>query len=228
MQTDMCQYITKSPGSHLDEETCRILIYQMIVALRYLHDKECGHLDVKCENILLSLLKPVPPEKSSGRALSGIDPTRDYPLVKLADFGYTRKIGEHSRRKTRVGTVTPIPPQTPDLHVSSLFSQLPYNPPEMMTGQTGYNRLADMWSAGVVMYAALSGYMPFSENTCSSVQLFEVEKKTIFSDERWQNVSRLATDLLENHLLVIKVESRAKSSVGDGRLEFLPFACDVC
>ena len=29
----------------------------------------------------------------------------ELPLVKLADFGYSRIIGEHSFRKTRVGTV---------------------------------------------------------------------------------------------------------------------------
>jgi serine/threonine-protein kinase Chk2 len=108
MEKDMCEYIITSPNRYLDEETCKILIYQVIVALRYLHDNGCGHLDVKCENILISMLKPVPAANSTGRPPSGIDLGRDYPLVKLADFGYTRQIGEHSFRKTCVGTVSQV------------------------------------------------------------------------------------------------------------------------
>jgi serine/threonine protein kinase len=99
METDMCQYINTSRQGYLNEHVSRMLIYQVIVALRYLHGNDCGHLDVKCENILLTLLKPC---SSSGHV---DEPSMDYPLVKLADFGYARIIGEHSFRKTRVGTV---------------------------------------------------------------------------------------------------------------------------
>jgi len=98
METDLCKYINKKEAGYLDEDLSRMIAYQLIVAVRYLHSNSCGHLDIKCENILISLLKPIP----------GKDPgsqTREYPLVKLADFGYSRIIGENSFRKTRVGTV---------------------------------------------------------------------------------------------------------------------------
>ena len=98
METDMCKYITGSVNAYLDENTTRMLIYQVMIALRYLHKNNYAHLDVKCENILLTLLKPVP-------SSTGPESSQDYPLVKLADFGYSRIIGEHSFRKTRVGTV---------------------------------------------------------------------------------------------------------------------------
>lgn len=101
METDMCKYITGSANGYLDEQTSRLLIYQVMIALRYLHRNNYAHLDVKCENILLTLLKPIPAPKSP----EGIEVTQDFPLVKLADFGYSRIIGEHSFRKTRVGTV---------------------------------------------------------------------------------------------------------------------------
>ena len=99
METDMCKYINKKEEGYLNEDLCRIIIYQLIVAVRYLHRNNCGHLDIKCENILISLLKPMPK--------NGEDPpNKEYPLVKLADFGYSRIIGENSFRKTRVGTVS--------------------------------------------------------------------------------------------------------------------------
>ena len=100
----MCKYINNSKNGYLDEETCRILIFQVIVALKYLHQNHCGHLDVKCENILLTRLKPLPIDGNKPR-YNGVNHDRDFPLVKLADFGYSRIIGEHSFRKTRVGTV---------------------------------------------------------------------------------------------------------------------------
>ena len=98
METDLCKYINKKTAGYLDEDLSRIIVYQLIVAVRYLHNNNCSHLDIKCENILISLLKPIPgKEKESGN--------KEYPLVKLADFGYSRMIGENSFRKTRVGTV---------------------------------------------------------------------------------------------------------------------------
>jgi serine/threonine protein kinase len=102
METDMCKYIMESPNKWLDENMCKMLIYQVIIALRYLHSNNCGHLDVKCENILISFLKPLPSNTSNRQILQH---KIDLPSVKLADFGYSRIIGEHSFRKTRVGTV---------------------------------------------------------------------------------------------------------------------------
>jgi len=102
METDLCKYImNKQPLSCLDERSSKMIIYQLIVAVRYLHGQNCGHLDIKCDNVLLTLLKPRPTDSTP-------DSRMEYPLVKLADFGYSRFIGEHSFRKTRVGTVSSI------------------------------------------------------------------------------------------------------------------------
>jgi len=113
METDMCKHIMESPNKWLDENICKLLIYQVISALRYLHLNKCGHLDVKCENILISFLKPIPLNNNNNNNNNNkLPPTikykNDLPLVKLADFGYSRIIGEHSFRKTRVGTVCRI------------------------------------------------------------------------------------------------------------------------
>lgn len=104
METDLCHYIISSKNGYLEEDICQMIIYQVIVALRYLHRRSYGHLDVKCDNILLTRLKPIPlhNNKASDAASSIAD---DFLLVKLADFGYSKLIGEHSFRKTHVGTV---------------------------------------------------------------------------------------------------------------------------
>jgi protein kinase D len=107
METDMCKYIMESSNKWLDENMSKMLIYQVIIALRYLHSNNCGHLDVKCENILISFLKPISPNNNNNNNTKSGQTIKknDLPLVKLADFGYSRIIGEHSFRKTRVGTV---------------------------------------------------------------------------------------------------------------------------
>lgn len=104
MQTDMCKYIMESANKYLDEKMCKMLIYQVMIALRYLHANNCGHLDVKCENILISFLPPLS-NNLTGGLMTNNRHRYELPLVKLADFGYSRIIGEHSFRKSRVGTV---------------------------------------------------------------------------------------------------------------------------
>ena len=77
----------------------------------------------------------------------------------------------------------------------------------------GYNRLADMWSAGIVLFAALSGSLPYDEKSYSRAQEIVQDKKILFGNPRWRNVSKEAIDLISNKLLVIQVDARAKSSV---------------
>ncbi|CAF4292984.1 unnamed protein product, partial [Rotaria sp. Silwood2] len=192
METDLCNYITSSKDGYLHEDICRMLTYQVIVALRYLHANNCGHLDVKCDNILLSLLQPIPTnsDKSSNK---GENSNQDFPLVKLADFGYSRMIGEHSFRKTHVGTRV-------------------YNAPEIHHSKEGYNRLADMWSVGIVLYAALSGTLPFEEKDCLRAEEIFRDKGTIFTGQRWGKVSKDVLDLISNHLLVVQPTSRARAN----------------
>jgi serine/threonine-protein kinase CHEK2 len=93
----------ESPNKYLDEKMCKMLIYQVMIALKYLHANNCGHLDVKCENILISFLASIPPADSKQQSNNRYK--HELPLAKLADFGYSNIIGEYSFRKTRVGTV---------------------------------------------------------------------------------------------------------------------------
>ncbi|ORX55964.1 kinase-like protein, partial [Piromyces finnis] len=61
---DLCDYIMKN-GS-LPEKKAREIIYEVIVALQYLHNNYIIHRDIKCENIMI--------EKGTGR-------------IVLLDFG---------------------------------------------------------------------------------------------------------------------------------------------
>ncbi|CAF4194667.1 unnamed protein product, partial [Rotaria magnacalcarata] len=192
METDMCKYIMESQNKWLDENMSKMLIYQVIIALRYLHSNNCGHLDVKCENILISFLKPIPANSNTGRS-NQTKYKHDLPLVKLADFGYSRIIGEHSFRKTRVGTKV-------------------YCAPEIYRSKEGYNRLVDMWSVGIVLYAALSGTLPYDEKDVHRAEEIVRNRKLFFSQSRWKDITDEAIDLISNKLLVVQANTRIRST----------------
>lgn len=155
----MCKYIMESTNKWLDENMCKMLIYQVMIALRYLHSNNCGHLDVKCENILISFLKPLP--ATSGGKQSTIRHKTDLPLVKLADFGYSRIIGEHSFRKTRVGTVRIVhsSPRSTRVFTSRKSTAL--------RRSTGARRVTTVWS---ICGAWASCSTPLSQVLCRTMR----------------------------------------------------------
>ena len=65
--------------------------------------------------------------------------------LKLIDFGISNTYTDQSLLMTPCGTAS-------------------YAPPEMHKGEKYYGLLTDIWSAGVVLYAMVFGYLPFCED----------------------------------------------------------------
>jgi serine/threonine protein kinase len=76
-----------------------------------------------------------------------------------------------------------------------------YVAPEVLR-QAGYDQQCDLWSAGVVIYTILAGYLPFEGET--SIEL--VQKVTTadfqFHSKFWSHVSNEAKDLIHSLLEV--------------------------
>jgi hypothetical protein len=70
-----------------------------------------------------------------------------------------------------------------------------------------------MWSVGIVLYAALSGTLPYDETDFLRAEEIVSDKKSLFANAQWANVSKEAIDLISNKLLVIQPVSRVKSTV---------------
>eukprot|EP00794_Sanderia_malayensis_P013796 gene13796-15241_t len=81
----------KSLG-RFDEETSKIIFYQMLLAVDYLHKNGITHRDLKPENVLL-----VSDDLRTG--------------IKITDFGLSRFVGEHSLMKTLCGTPNYLAPE---------------------------------------------------------------------------------------------------------------------
>ena len=133
---DLCR---ESP---LDERIVRVLMRDVVKALKYLHEEGKIHRDVKCANILLN---------ENGE-------------VRLADFGVsgqmTQTIG--ARRKTFAGTPFWMAPEV--IQSSGTGGKGGGVSPSSggFGGPSGYDEKADIWSLGITAIEAATGSAPHS------------------------------------------------------------------
>ena len=102
------------PLSHV-----RFITAQLVLALEHLHSKSLIYRDLKPENILIG----------------------DDGCIKLADFGFIKRLAPWERTYTFCGT--------PE-----------YMAPEIIAGG-GYAHSVDFWALGIMMFELLYGRPPF-------------------------------------------------------------------
>ncbi|KAM7426213.1 Checkpoint kinase 2 [Porites harrisoni] len=78
--------------TRFEEPTAKLLFYQMLVAVKYLHEQGITHRDLKPENVLLASEK-------------------NETVVKITDFGLSKVVGEQSLMKTLCGTPSYLAPE---------------------------------------------------------------------------------------------------------------------
>lgn len=117
--------------------------------------------------------------------------------IKIADFGFAKKVKSPNSLTTQCGTPG-------------------YVAPEILEGRS-YDSQADMWSLGVIVYILLGGYPPFIEQ--NQRELFRKIRKGQyeFHDEYWGQVSDDAKNLISK-LLTVDPTTRytAKSALSNG------------
>lgn len=70
-----------------------------------------------------------------------------------------------------------------------------------------------MWSVGIVLYAALSGMLPYDEKDVHRAEEIVQNKAELYSQPRWRDVSPEAIDLISNKFLVVQPVSRIRATV---------------
>jgi len=148
-------------------DVCKILF----TAIAYCHSKGVAHRDLKPENLLLVS-------------------RRDDKNIKIADFGFAKKVTSSKCLLTQCGTPG-------------------YVAPEILHG-VPYGAKADMWSFGVIAYILLGGYPPFIEQ--NQRELFKKIKRGSyeFHVEYWGQISREAKNLIAG-LLTVDPDKRLSS-----------------
>jgi calcium-dependent protein kinase len=165
----------------LSEREARVIGQQLFCALAYLHEKNVVHRDVKPENILL---RHCGPKKLQ---------------IKLIDFGFAaychccvstetedsekRHHSQHNNANCKSTKLTEV-----------LGSPL-YMAPEIVKKQS-YDHKVDVWSAGVVIYAMLSGRLPFFGNRKEQVYASICNDEVPLDSSGWQNKSDEVKDFI--------------------------------
>lgn len=130
-------------NGRLPEHQARYFFQQLILGVDYCHQMGVANRDIKLENILLQHV-----------------PGHSFPVLKLADFGYS-KFSTFEDAKSRVGSWTYMAPEV--LRASCACT---YSP-----------KTADVWSCGVVLYAMLVARLPFDMKTGLPGMLADMEAR---------------------------------------------------
>lgn len=156
----------KSRGRLL-EKHAKVIFYQVILAVSYLHDCGITHRDLKPENILLAS-------------------SSDITLAKVSDFGLSKLVDAQTMMKTFCGTPMYVAPE--------ILSTI---------GRGSYTNQVDVWSLGVILYACLSGSVPFNcQDKNMSLQDQITSGYYSFPSSKFGPITSKATDLIKRMMTV--------------------------
>lgn len=133
---ELFQYIVNK--KRVPEADAKIILFQIIDALKYCHSHNVVHRDMKPENLLFD---------SEGH-------------IKITDFGLSRYVGAEGLVTTSCGSPC-------------------YASPEVLIGNPYDGSKSDMWSVGVILYAMVTGNLPWTKK--NQAQLFDQIKRGEYS-----------------------------------------------
>jgi serine/threonine-protein kinase ULK/ATG1 len=158
---DLAKYLNNKP---LKEKYCKKYSNQLATGLKYLYDNNILHRDLKPQNILLT----------------------DDLNIKIADFGFARKVDKNMLLNTLCGS--PM-----------------YMAPEIINKQD-YSIKSDLWSVGIIIYQMIYGHVPFE--VTNFVQLIKkINSEQINYEDPNIRISTECLELIQN-LLQVEVDNR--------------------
>eukprot|EP00599_Poterioochromonas_sp_BG-1_P005139 CAMPEP_0173154120 /NCGR_PEP_ID=MMETSP1105-20130129/13288_1 /TAXON_ID=2985 /ORGANISM="Ochromonas sp., Strain BG-1" /LENGTH=399 /DNA_ID=CAMNT_0014070229 /DNA_START=350 /DNA_END=1549 /DNA_ORIENTATION=+ len=149
--------------AHYTEKEARDLIKIMLETMAYMHKMGIVHRDLKPENLLLCS-------------------ETDDSDIKIADFGFAKRVKDLSPKETACGTPG-------------------YVAPEILRGDK-YGAEVDVWSMGVICYVLLAGYPPFYDEDQKRLFKKIKEGRYHFHEDYWGNVSPEAIHMIQQMLCV--------------------------
>ena len=160
-------------GEAFSEKEAAKIFKQIMSAIYYCHKQGIAHRDLKMENVLF-LYK-----------------TKDSP-IKVIDFGL-------SEFQSLPENLLEIISGEKNMMMTGYVGTPHYISPEVIKGK--YNQKCDIWSAGVILYAMLSGSFPFDGKSDKDIYKAIIKRKYDFKKDVWKNISNEAKDLI-NHIFM--------------------------
>jgi len=150
-------------NAHYTEKSARSLAHALLTAIEYIHACKIAHRDLKPQNLLLE-------------AFSCND------CIKVADFGFSKRVHKPLSLTTRCGTPT-------------------YVAPEILKNHP-HDERADMWSVGVIIFVILVGYPPFIEEDQRILFRNIRQGQYEFYSGDWEDISYEAKNMISSLLVL--------------------------
>ena len=197
--TDCLEEYQNKNGKPFSEEIVQYLMKQIIGAIKYLHNKNIIHRDIKLDNILVNFDSEE--DKKNRNMLKS--------KVKIIDFGFARHLSPEELTISIVGT--PINMDPGILKMLSKKQKLEH------FVKYEYDKKADIWSLGTICYEMLIGKSVFDSKSMTElidkikIGKYSMSKK--FSKETFSFLNgmlkydlkkRKTADQLYNHPFLIK------------------------
>lgn len=145
---------------------------------------KCGivHRDLKPENLLLCSGITSIEIIEIHHLQSNFASETDDSDIKIADFGFAKRVKDLTEKETACGTPG-------------------YVAPEILRGDP-YGCEVDIWSLGVICYVLLAGYPPFYDEDQKRLFKKIKEGRFHFHEDYWANTSPEAMDMIRQMLCV--------------------------
>lgn len=188
---------------YFNEFVVKLLMFQLISAVNYLHSQNVIHGDLKLENILIdSLILRKKLSFVSSIKKDGLDLIESLQTkcenfskfeIKLIDFGCSKIFTQSQKR------------------FSDIIGTVFYVAPEVLAND--YSEKSDIWSCGVIMYLLLCGRMPFTGETDEDIADNITRGEFNFEHKEFDKVSCHAKDLIEKMLTYNQNERPSASQI---------------
>jgi calcium/calmodulin-dependent protein kinase I len=146
------------------ETEARTVTSCLLSGLHYMHEKRIVHRDLKPENLLLM-------------------DANNLATLKLADFGFAKKVHTDNGCRTLCGTPG-------------------YLAPEILERWPAYDTKCDLWGVGVILFLLLGGYLPFEDEDEDKVFEKTRNGQYFFHPAYWKTVSIAAKNIVTKFLTI--------------------------